>query len=82
MPKPAYVVTCYNMFFEVSHIQRIGRAALVHLKSAGYVAGGLVLARVQLSCDDRTQPPGIPGNMASRTLCHYLGATSSQSVTC
>lgn len=37
------------MFFEVSHIQRMGRAVL-HLVSSlqGYIAGGLVLARVQV----------------------------------
>lgn len=37
------------MFFEVSHIQRMGRAVL-HLVSSlqGYTAGGLVLARVQV----------------------------------
>lgn len=38
MPKPAYAVTYCKVFFEVTHIQRIGRAAVLHLKSAGYIA--------------------------------------------
>lgn len=83
MPKPAYAVTCYRMFFEVSHhIRRIGRAVVLHLSHTCRVRCRKVGAcsSASLSCDDRTQLSGIPGNLIIGTLCQYLGATSSKGV--
>lgn len=48
MPKPGYAVTCYKVLFEISHVQKLGRAVVLHPKSAGHIAKKVMLAGAQV----------------------------------